>query len=115
MNTYQYLILVDRDRDCNGEYEKDEIKAANDLEAIIYILENYNMESYYNFEDFDEEISKLRKMYEKNKEEAIKEALQLLETSDLSDYYDNLGYLKNNDRVLFEDEAILNWFEEDLS
>lgn len=51
----------------------------------------------------------------KNKEEAIKEALQLLETSDLSDYYDNLGYLKNNDRVLFEDEAILNWFEEDLS
>lgn len=115
---YTLQILIDRDRDNNGTIKKQTIKANNDLEALLYVFNNYDLQNSYYITDEEEEFDTVMDYLKNNK---IKEGVELLtnlyfEDLDISDYYDCIVCLKNIDTntiVIEDDIDIEEWFGED--
>lgn len=105
-NTYELKILVDRDRDNPGDVKTESFQAPSNLEAILYVAKKYDLE-WVSFNELDEETISEFKSGERD-------AREILETEDPSDYYDNVIYLinKTTNSTIFEDLYFDSYEEE---
>lgn len=105
MNSYELLILVDRDWGFSGNWETKTFNAKSNFDAILWIEENFNLE-YSSYHSLEEEMED----FKSGKQDPRK----ILQTEDPSDYFDNVARLTNKttNKVVFEDPYMLLLFEE---
>lgn len=111
-STYELQILVNADRGYEGDLKTLKFKAKNDLDAILKVFKKYNLQTSYIFEDDDlypEQEQQRDEILNCLKEDKIERGVKLItdlyfDDFDPSDLYDKIVYIKNGDRVIFEDE-----------
>lgn len=125
---YELKIIVDRNRGSNGRAITTNIDANNDAEALLKVFTNFDLQNsgYFNGDYTDDELDQ-EELQNKNKVLAAansgqnqEEAIEILnnfyfDNLDISDYYDNIIYLKSpNGNIIIEDDLDLDsWFDED--
>ena len=127
-NDYKLTIIVGRDRDSDGELAEENIKAENDLKALLYVFENYNLQNagmfngYYDDDELEEDDIELKnKILNCVKENKIEEGVKLLtdlyfNNFDISDYYADIVKLEAPDgHIVIEDDIdVEGWFGDDV-
>ena len=133
LKKYELKILVDRGRSSNGKVLTTNIKANNDVEALLKVFTDFDLQNsgYFNGDYADDELDQ-EQLQNKNKVLAAlnsgknqEEAIEILnnfyfDDLDTTDYYDNIIYLKSpSGEVIIEDDLDLydddddDWDEED--
>lgn len=125
---YELKIIVDRNRGSNGRAITTNIDANNDAEALLKVFTNFDLQNsgYFNGDYAEDELdeqeleNKNKVLAASNSGENQEEAIQILndfyfDNLDISDYYDNIIYLKSpNGNIIIEDDLDLDsWFEDD--
>lgn len=125
---YELKIIVDRNRGSNGRAITTNIDANNDAEALLKVFTNFDLQNsgYFNGDYAEDELdeqeleNKNKVLAASNSGENQEEAIEILnnlyfDNLDISDYYDNIIYLKSpNGNIIIEDDLDLDsWFEDD--
>ena len=124
---YTLTIITGRDRDSIGEITKETFDAKNDLEALLYVFENYKLQNagmfngdYEDDELEDEDIELKNNILNCVKEEKVEEGIKLLtdlyfDNFDISDYYDDIVSLEGSNGIVIEDDIDLaDWDDDEL-
>ena len=112
--TYELKILVNQDRGYDGDLKIVKFKAKNDLDAILKVYKQYNLQTSYIFTEdnlYPEQEQQRDEILNCLKEGRIEEGVKLItslyfDDFDPSDLDDKIVYIKNGDRVIFEDEDL---------
>lgn len=124
---YKLVIITGRDRGDDGKLTKESFQADNDLAALLYVFENYDLQNAgmfngdYEDDDLEEDDIELKNnILNCVKENKIEEGVKLLtdlyfDNFDISDYYDDIISLTAPDgHVVIEDDIdIEDWFGDD--
>lgn len=114
MTTYVMRVLTLRDRDNLGEFVNETFQAENDLEAILFVAEDFATQGKELYIQGDEEeyFESLRELYKQDEQQAIEKAKKLLITEDYTDYYDNVAFITCEDHVVYEDDVVMDMEDE---
>ena len=113
------MIITGRDRDEGGYIEEKTINATSDLEALLYVIKNYDLPitDYFNDpESYDEEgIKEILDKVNSNDDQAVELIKNLyFETLDVSDYYDMIVSLKSpSGEIIIKDDVDLSYFQDE--
>ena len=124
---YKLVIITGRGRGDDGKLTKESFQADNDLAALLYVFENYDLQNAgmfngdYEDDDLEEDDIELKNnILNCVKENKIEEGVKLLtdlyfDNFDISDYYDDIISLTAPDgHVVIEDDIdIEDWFGDD--
>lgn len=124
---YKLVIITGRGRGEDGKLTKESFQADNDLAALLYVFENYDLQNAgmfngdYEDDDLEEDDIELKNnILNCVKENKIEEGVKLLtdlyfDNFDISDYYDDIISLTAPDgHVVIEDDIdIEDWFGDD--
>lgn len=124
---YKLVIITGRDRGDDGKLTKESFQADNDLAALLYVFENYDLQNAgmfngdYEDDDLEEDDIELKNnILNCVKENKIEEGVKLLtdlyfDNFDISDYYDDIISLTAPDgHIVIEDDIdIEDWFGDD--
>lgn len=124
---YKLVIITGRGRGDDGKLTKESFQADNDLAALLYVFENYDLQNAgmfngdYEDDDLEEDDIELKNnILNCVKENKIEEGVKLLtdlyfDNFDISDYYDDIISLTAPDgHIVIEDDIdIEDWFEDD--
>ena len=124
---YKLVIITGRGRGDDGKLTKESFQADNDLAALLYVFQNYDLQNAgmfngeYEDDDLEEDDIELKNnILNCVKENKIEEGVKLLtdlyfDNFDISDYYDDIISLTAPDgHVVIEDDIdIEDWFGDD--
>lgn len=123
---YKLVIITGRGRGDDGKLTKESFQADNDLAALLYVFENYDLQNAGMFNgDYEDDLEEDDIELKNNilncvKENKIEEGVKLLtdlyfDNFDISDYYDDIISLTAPDgHVVIEDDIdIEDWFGDD--
>ena len=124
---YKLVIITGRGRGDDGKLTKESFQADNDLAALLYVFENYDLQNAgmfngdYEDDDLEEDDIELKNnILNCVKENKIEEGVKLLtdlyfDNFDISDYYDDIISLTAPDgHVVIEDDIdVDDWFGDD--
>ena len=125
LQNYKLTIITGRDRDSIGDINKETFKAENDLKALLYVFEQYNLQNagMFNGEYEEEDLIEEDKMLKETildcvREKRIQQGVKLLtdlyfDNFDISDYYDDIVKLEGPNGVVIEDDLDLSDWDED--
>lgn len=111
---YNVRMLINRDRDRNGEFVTIQIDAKDPIEIFEKINQDYDLQQGYflnkeECEEYDENyvIPEIKELYKTQPEQAMKQLTDLLyEDYDISDYNDDIVWIEKDGQTIFESDYI---------